>query len=399
MSKLSLRLSAIAFAVLGSSQSELAAQHLRIGVVGGTALTRDYATHTEPGYPFQFPDGSVGFFPGYTVGSGSRSFIGGPALGWEFNDKYSVETNAIYRRLHLSVPGPTVTWEFPLLFKYRTRIGGVRPFVEAGPAFRTTGNLNTTPSHFGVSAGTGVDLDWGRFRLSPTVRYTRWSADPEGSRPSSKQDQVELLLQFSGRGESDTKPFGRRVRLGVAAGWTVNRAGRDFQFGYSDAVYGLFETRRNYLVSWIVGPRAEVEVTERLGVTVEANYRQVRYREKVRFDYVDPVGRPVRGEGEYSGKSAVLWQFPVLARYRVTNWRVAPIVEAGPSFRLPQEIGAWLSQYGVTGGAGVQWNWKGVRFSPGLRFTHWGGATYRNGDTAPNSTRRNQLDAMVGVTF
>ena len=74
-------------------------------------------------------------------------------------------------------------------------------------------------------------------------------------------------------------------------------------------------------------------------------------------------------------------------------------MEAGPSFRLPQEIGAWLSTYGVTGGAGVRIKWHGFNFEPGLRFSHWGAAHYRNSDTASNEIRRNQLDSVLAITF
>jgi len=127
--------------------SYLAAQHLRLGVVGGTALTRDYSTYLVPGGTIALPDGRTFSYLPITTRSGSRSIIGGPTLGWSFNDRFSLESGAIYRRLNLE--GQVPTWQFPILARYRLPFGPVAPFLEAGPSFRTTGNLNTRPSHTG----------------------------------------------------------------------------------------------------------------------------------------------------------------------------------------------------------------------------------------------------------
>jgi hypothetical protein len=42
---------------------------------------------------------------------------------------------------------------------------------------------------------------------------------------------------------------------------------------------GHFDSFRRYERTWIVGPRVQVDLTERLGVVAEANYRQIRFRE------------------------------------------------------------------------------------------------------------------------
>jgi len=147
---------------------------------------------------------------------------------------WSVEVDGLYHPLRfdgatiypngtvtLGSPSPVITYEFPILAKYRFRWGKWRPFVEAGPTFRTAGNLNgTNPSHYGVAAGAGVELRLGRFRISPEVRYIRWAADSQFlGTPLTRPDQIELLTSFStGEVKENVRAFTRRVSLGVVAG-------------------------------------------------------------------------------------------------------------------------------------------------------------------------------------
>jgi len=375
-------------------------QNLRLGAIGGTALTNDYSPYFMPGGTITLPDGTIVHYLPVSARTGSRSFIGGAILGWDFNDRFSLETNAIYRRLHLERQIPTVTWEFPVLAKYRLPLAHVRPFLEAGPSFRTTGNRNTEPSHYGFSVGTGMDWETHGFRLSPTLRYTRWMSDP-GAGIQTKQDQVEILLGVSHSAASNRHPFGRRVSIGVEGGFMLNPMGRGSSFVYTGQQGVVLDQRleTTYLRSWIVGPHIDIRLTDRLSISGAATYRQVRFRSTSNYTITDPDGTQRSLTGSFEGKSAILWQFPVLLKYRLGDSRVQPFVEAGPSFRLPQEIGAWLGDYGITGGAGVRVKWHGLNFEPGLRFTHWGPARYRNGDTAPNPIYRNQLDSVLAITF
>ena len=90
-------------------------------------------------------------------------------------------------RLNRSLRG-----EFPILAKYRFQWSKVNPFAELGPSFRTTGNLNgTNPSHYGFSAGVGLEMHLRSLNVAPTLRYTRWAGDGVASfRPNSNPDQV-----------------------------------------------------------------------------------------------------------------------------------------------------------------------------------------------------------------
>lgn len=102
---------------------------------------------------------------------------------------WSVEVDGLYRTLHFTTagvepngtlnsvsPSPIVTWEFPVLVKYRFQFPKVKPFVEAGPSFRTAGNLNgTEPSHRGVTGGFGVEMHSHGLAIAPVLRYTHWA--------------------------------------------------------------------------------------------------------------------------------------------------------------------------------------------------------------------------------
>lgn len=115
------------------------------------------------------------------------------------------------------------SWEFPLLLKYKLRLPGLHPFVEAGVESRTMSGryveayeialtppalspsgpslpLSYSPS-VGFVAGGGLQFNLGRLRLAPQVRYTRWAEAPVGglyyslySTYSSNQNQFDVLV-------------------------------------------------------------------------------------------------------------------------------------------------------------------------------------------------------------
>jgi hypothetical protein len=129
-------------------------------------------------------------------------------LEFDVYKNLAVAANGIYRPLHGvegSVRFAVLTWEFPVLAKYKFRPSrAMRPFVELGPAFRTDGNFNgPRPSHYGVTGGAGVETRLGKVKISPLVRYTRWAkerAPPSLQSPSDRStflNQVQCLVAFS----------------------------------------------------------------------------------------------------------------------------------------------------------------------------------------------------------
>src|SRR5215470_10064695 len=135
------------------------AQSISIGVAMGTDLTRNFQPSVASG--FHYTD--------------SRTLVGGAVAGWSFPGPLAIEADALYRRLHALIPPSSsfsvVTWEFPVLANYRLRLARVKAMIEAGPSLRATGNLNDIhPSHYGLTAGLGVERQVGRLRVAPLAR-------------------------------------------------------------------------------------------------------------------------------------------------------------------------------------------------------------------------------------
>ena len=188
-------------------------QNLSIGAMGGGSLTDSFPLRTTP-----LGGGPLSSYSSETSYSSSKDYIVGPAIEFRFLSYWSAEVDGLYRTLHFTTasgltngsfigvsPSPVITWEFPVLAKYRFDLGKVKPLVELGPSFRTAGNLNgTNPSHVGFTTGIGGGMDVLRIRIEPVLRYTRWAADGVSAfHAQSKPDQLELLVGFSVAPESN----------------------------------------------------------------------------------------------------------------------------------------------------------------------------------------------------
>ncbi len=160
-------------------------QKLSIGVVGGFGLSGDFPA--REGY------------------ASARSKLVGVMLEFGLPKRLSIEWDGLYRPLILSEGqrATVLTWEFPLLVKYRFSAARLRPFAQLGPSFRATGNLSgTNPSHYGVTSGAGVEARMRGLIISPAVRFTLWMADPKRNisqldPPRTIRNQAELLVGFS----------------------------------------------------------------------------------------------------------------------------------------------------------------------------------------------------------
>ena len=179
-------------------------QEVSVGAVVGMGVTDDFRSKID------FIQG----VPGSRSFSESKSPIVGLMVESELLKNLLLEVDGLYRPLHLtdenliSIPElgvrpgrissvTVLTWEFPLLVKYKLPIAGAKPFVEVGPSFRATGNLNgTNPSHHGFTSGIGVQPRSGKIKISPAVRYTRWATD-RALNTRTNRNQVELVVGFS----------------------------------------------------------------------------------------------------------------------------------------------------------------------------------------------------------
>jgi hypothetical protein len=366
----------------------LLAQNLAFGGVLGANLTPNFQ-------PFYSATGIA-----YT---NTHTLLAGVEAEWSFAGAISIEADGLYRRLHeLGIPPSAfsiVTWEFPILAKCRFPRPRFTPFLEAGPSFRATGNLNDIhPSHYGFTAGFGIERQVGRLRLETAVRYTHWAADlhsiPSDIRTSS--DQLELLVGFRAPSLSNTRPFGAHLSLGAVAG--TNLTG-DFatvsssQFPAALANSGItVQPGKETFVdgagprSFLAGPLAAWELPKRFSVEVEAVYRPLR-------SYVQAFLSDGRQNFTYQDHRST-WEFPILARHRWRIGRGEPFIELGPTFRLLQDVyGA--EPYGIAAGAGVETRAGRLKIAPGMRFTHWA----RSEPAAPANPRRGEVAVLTAFSF
>jgi len=257
-------------------------QRLSIGVAGGGSLTDSFPTLTTPA-----DFGILGAPTGIRSFSSSKDWIVGPTIELHINSQWSVEADGLYRKLHFveaavlpngslnSVsPSPVVTWEFPLLAKYRFGTGRARPFLEAGPSFRTAGNLNGThPSHAGITAGAGVELHSRLATTAPELRYTRWVGDniPSGGAVSNV-NQLELLVDVSRSSGSDSRPLGRHFSAGVIVGTSLTD-----EIGPQSASFlngtSTFTSTSTPEKTVIAGPMIEIPLPKHFSFETDALYR------------------------------------------------------------------------------------------------------------------------------
>jgi hypothetical protein len=353
------------------------AQNLSVGFAGGGAATNAFET-VNAGVPETF-----------TSYSQAKDYVVGLMLEYRLGGNLSVEGDALYRELHLTVafvqptgilyavsPSPVVTWELPLMVKYRFHWAKADPFLEAGPALRPTTNLNANPSHYGVAAGIGVAARWKQFEIAPMLRYTRWVHDrPLGNSAESGSDQLELLIGVSGHPTSAWHPLSQRIALGLIGGTTLfhDVPTRSSAFVDSQAPAGT-ESGTTYVSgrdALLLGPALEAPLLKNFFLEVDGFHHSIEVSR-----------RTVLNSGEvidsFSGAEGLTWEFPVLGKYKFATGGVKPFVEGGPSFRLLAENS---SVCGITGGAGLEVRWKSLRIAPSLRFTHWGPQGYHTPST------------------
>ncbi len=96
-------------------------------------------------------------------------------------------------------------WQISLLAKYEAGSGPIRPFIDAGFAYRHVslsyrmpfGPVNAdNPNTAGFTMGAGITLKPLFFRISPKIRYAHWPTSPFESSPwaSGQANQVDFLL-------------------------------------------------------------------------------------------------------------------------------------------------------------------------------------------------------------
>jgi hypothetical protein len=376
------------------------AQRLYFGVVGGTNITSNFPTTdiTTPADGFGNPANRFQFL------TGPRSLIFGGLVAARVSENFFIEANVLRRPMMNTITfteflanGSTRTsvnqytsvkaWEFPVMLKYTLpaarSYGRFRPFLEAGPSFRTQEDAAATePSQFGASVGIGADLHVGRIRIASTVRYTRWRRESIYPKYATKPDQIEFLTSMAYQTESGSRRVaGRNLLVGAVAGFPLTR-------GFQPNSDGSAEIER---LRYLVGLTAEINLAGKLSVEVDGIYKPLNGKSD-----------PIYGQAHFS---VLTWQIPVLAKYLWTRPVWTPFIAAGPSFRLAGNLNGYNpSHYGITAGAGMETRTHGMRLSPALRYTRWAADAYRYRLPAGvqfeySRTNANAVELVFGVSF
>ncbi len=368
-------------------------QKVSIGGVVGANITEDFHSRSDSIPADVFGNGTTVTFKRW---SNSRHFIAGPKIEVTFDNPFSIEVNALYREIRSSnqtIYDPPVTfpggqtlsssvrttqvhttWEFPVLAKYRflPTDSKVNPFLAVGPSFRPAGS-GSGMSHYGITAGAGLNFQVNRLNIAPTLRYTRW-ASGNISNSSMKRDQVEFLVGFHQTSESAwPNAFGVSPRFGVVVG--VGVTGDLDRNALTPDFAGLVRAPRSK-GNFIGGGMFEMDLSKSFAFEVNALWRTLRLSD--------------------AQEVVLTWEFPFLLKYRLPVKGINPFLETGPSFRASGNLnGSQPSRFGFSAGLGVEQNWKALRVAPVLRYTRW----QRDPATRQWKTVPDQLEFLVGFSF
>jgi opacity protein-like surface antigen len=171
---------------------------------------------------------------------------------------------------------------------------------------------------------------------------------------------------------ASAQPFGGGLKIGVPVTDALN---------VTASGAGYVESTNRY----IVGPYVEVRLPGRFSVEFDALYRS--------FDF----------SSRSTSTSVGLWEFPLLAKYKLLPGPIKPYVEGG--LVLSHLTGVkdvvelnHTSNYGITLGAGVEIHALVLRISPEVRYE---GFAFQNFSSPGDflHSNRNQALIMVGIGF
>lgn len=167
----------------------------------------EFAAGVKGGVPLTDPLADVTSLGVHTF-SDSKNFIVGPTVELHLPLGFSVEGDGLYRLVNVNTQtsagfvGSVVNsgdygfWEVSVLGKYHLPLPIVKPYISAGPSFRTVSSLSPYFSTKGVSAALGVEVKALKIRIAPELRYTRWGSDLTTTNRyyQSHRDQAEFLI-------------------------------------------------------------------------------------------------------------------------------------------------------------------------------------------------------------
>jgi len=192
--------------------------------------------------------------------------------------------------------------------------------------------------------------------------------------------------------------------------------GQSFSFGFkggapvtSEFADGFVDESRRYAA----GPTVEVGLPLGLGIEVDALYRRSGYS----LSYGGQLYSSATREADN------VWEFPLLATYRLRVPVLKPFVEGGWAPRIAHghsiESGrymsslstyasyysssstSWPTTHGAVVGGGLRISAGRITFAPELRYTRWNQPAvqviFSDGPTCISG--QNQVDFLLGVSF
>jgi hypothetical protein len=150
--------------------------------------------------------------------------------------------------------------------------------------------------------------------------------------------------------------------------------------------------------SLVLGPTLEVQLPLGLAVEADALYRPVNINTQASTSVSTSIlGLTVSTTTTTPVLPAKtdIWEFPLLAKYRLPAPFIKPYLEAGPVFRAARV--KQLSNIGASAGIGVEARLGHFRIAPEIRYTHWGKDGKYEAPYYPVSYQ-NQLEFLAGIS-
>lgn len=147
---------------------------------------------------------------------------------------------------------------------------------------------------------------------------------------------------------------------------------------------------------FVLGPILELRLPLGLAVEADALYRPMEFK-------VQQTNARLASFllGTATGLALVnrvnVWEFPILAKYRLPVPFFKPYLEAGPSFRATgASLAKQMSGRGVSAGIGVETRLGPLLLAPEMRYTHWG-ADGAYSSPYHVTSYPNQVEFLMGV--
>ena len=193
--------------------------------------------------------------------------------------------------------------------------------------------------------------------------------------------------------------FSQSLSVGLKAGL---RATADFQYAASS------ESRR-----YAIGPSLSLSLPRGFSLECDAIYRRQGYAAS---NATALYAVSLREAGN-------VWEFPILAAYRIPVRRLRPFAELGWSSRImhgqidtsgsylsgrgaftsyaSRMPADWPTTHGIVAGGGIQLPAGRLQLIPEVRFTHWNrraiGGSFPDGPSYGST--QNQLDVFLGIAY